>query len=374
MALLPWVAVAKHGREALAHIPKMEALPTEGDELGRLSVVIAARDEADQVETALRSLAAQSHPNYEIIIVNDRSTDTTGEIIDKMANEFPDKIRAEHIQELPEGWLGKCNAMQVGAEAAEGDYILFTDGDVEFEPTVLERTHRYAVQENADQVAVFPDTIAGSAGEESMLTAFTICFMLWFQPQRVTVKHSGKYVGIGAFNMIRTEMYRKIGGHRFLRLQVVDDVGLGKLVKYSGGVVRMAWGTGYVKVRWQVSLAATIKGLEKNFFAWANYSVLRGIVSVVGVWIMFIWPLIGLFVGSWPEQLLAGAVLLVEIAVAAASARRGGFNPIHGLTAPFGGFCLSLAMLRSMWKTKTQRGIVWRDHFYPLKELKQFKL
>lgn len=389
-----------NGRAAANQVPKLGALPLEAsaDEMAsianaavetevsegnlavtihglrQLSVVIAARNEAPRIEPALRSLVGQSHPNYEIIIVNDRSTDDTGAIIDRLANMFPNKIQALHVTELPEGWLGKCNALQQGAEAATGDYILFTDADVEFESTVLERAHRYANREDADQFAVIPETQAGTYWEKTMLNVFGLCFILNFPPHRVMQRNSGRFIGIGAFNMIKTSMYNKIHKHKFLRLQVVDDLGLGKLVKYSGGNIRIAWGLGYVKVRWQESLAATIRGLEKNFFASTNYSLIKSTAMVVGVFILFIWPWVGIWFGPTGARAIAGLALVMQIIVAAMAAIRAGFCPLHGFTAQFGALCIIAAMIRSTWVTLRRGGIVWRDSFYPLKDLRQFRL
>lgn len=378
---LPWFVVAMNGRASLETMPEMGDLPVgedvgagEGVGLGKLSVVIAARNEVGHIETALRTLAQQSHPDYEIIVVNDRSTDGTGEVIDRLGGEFPGRIKPVHITELPEGWLGKCNALHQGGEAAEGEFILFTDADVEFEGTVLERAHWYALGEGADQVCVLPETVAHNFWERAMLNAFGICFMLYFQPHRVSMRQTGKFVGIGAFNMVRTAMYRRIQGHRFLRMQVIDDLGLGKLVKFSGGVVRMVWGQRFVRVRWQASLWEHVRGLEKNFFAWTNYSVLVTVVAVLGVWVMFVWPWVGLFVGGWGAKVVALIALIVQVVVAGAGARRAGYGAVHGLTAAIGGVFLTVALIRSAWITLRQGGVRWRDSFYPLKELKRFKL
>lgn len=414
-SLAPWVAVLRNGRSSSQVIPALADMPVDGEELTelvpaevpaeektgaeagaedtaageapaepvvlppvvafrKLSVIIAARNEAARVEKALRSLAGQSHPNYEIILVNDRSTDETGLLADRVQEEFPDKIRVVHVTELPDGWLGKCNALQLGGQEATGEFLLFTDADVEFESTVLERAHRYAVREQADQVAVFPETLATGFWEKSMLNAFVLCFMLYFQPQRVLVKNSGKYVGIGAFNMVRASMYKRIQGHSLLRMHVVDDVALGKLVKFGGGTVRMLWGQGFVKVRWQESLAGTIRGLEKNFFAWTNYRAWLAVLATAGVWVMFIWPWVGLLVGPWSARGIALVAVLLQIVVAGASAARNGFGGAQAVTAAPGGFFLSLALLRSMWVTLRRGGIMWRDSFYSLKELRRFRL
>jgi glycosyltransferase involved in cell wall biosynthesis len=372
-------AAAKKAAEATAEAgtPPQEPEPApEPEPLGprKISVVIAARDEASHIEKALRTLAAQTHLNYEIIVVNDRSTDETGNIVDRLSQEFPGKIVALHVHELPEGWLGKCNALQLGGEAATGEYILFTDADVEFEETVLVRAHLYALRENADQLAVIPETIAGSFWEKAMLNVFGLMFFLRFPPHRVMVRNSGHFIGIGAFNMVSTAMYRKIQGHRFLRLQVVDDMGLGKLVKYSGGTVRVAFGVDVVRVRWQVSLAATIKGLEKNFFAATNYSVLLTTFATVGVWIMFLWPWLGVWFGPAGARVISGLALALQMFLCGAAATKVRFSPIHAVTAQFGGLFMSIAMLRSAIVTLRRGGVTWRDSFYPLKDLRQFRL
>lgn len=377
-ALLPWIQLMINGRLGLKRVPKMENLevPTtdELEKIGRLSIVIAARNEERNLEKAIRSLAAQDHPDFELIVVNDRSTDSTGRILDGLAREFPERIKAVHVTDLPEGWLGKCNALHQGGEAATGDYILFADADVEFEQGVLLRSHAYARREDADQFTAFPETVADSFFEHAMLNVFALCFMLGFPPHRAMVRNSGKYVGVGAFNMVKTQMYRRIQGHRFLRLQVVDDVGLGKLIKFSGGNVRLAWGMGQIRVRWQEDLAATIKGLEKNFFASTNYSVVKTTAMSVGVVIMFLWPWIGVWVGPAGSRIVAAVALGLQVLTAAVAAVRAGFSPVHGATAQAGAVLLLIAMLRSMIVTLKRGGITWRDSFYPINDLKQFKL
>lgn len=375
-ALLPWVRVLYNGWQAQRLIPKLKDLPAPAyaAALPKLSVVVAARNEERHIEQALRSLAAQTHHNLEIIVVNDRSTDQTGAIIERLAGEYGGRIKPVTVEELPEGWLGKCHALQTGADAAQGDYILFADADVEFAPDVLVRAHAYALAEQADQFTVIPETVADSFWEHAMLNVFALCFFLGFPPHKALRRNSGGYIGVGAFNMVSTAMYRRIQGHRFLRLQVVDDVGLGKLIKFSGGRVRVAMGVDEVRVRWQEDLAATIKGLEKNFFASTNYSVALTVAMVVGVLIVFVWPWVGLWVGPATARWICGAALALQVITGAAAATRARFSPVHGLTAQAGAVLLIVAMVRSMVVTLKQGGIRWRDSFYPLAELKKFKL
>lgn len=378
IALVPWVRLLVHGRSAMEHIPPMEKLIVksrgEVEELPTLSVVIAARDEEAKLEDCLRSLAAQDHPNLEIIVVNDRSTDGTGAILERVGREFLEKIRSLSVWKLPEGWLGKCNAQQQGAELATGEYILFTDADVEFSPGVMSASHVYMRGEDADQLAVIPETTVASFLERAMMNVFAVCFFIGFPPHRAMVRNSGKYVGIGAFNMVSARMYKKIQGHKFLRLQIVDDVGLGRLVKFSGGIVRVAWGKDHVKVRWQDNLGMMIRGLEKNFFAAANYSLVRIVMMTIGLVIFTLWPWVGVWVGPTAARVLCGVVLAMQVVAAAATAVQSRFSVVHGLTVPAGVVLLLTAMWRSTIVTLRSGGVRWRDTFYPLKDLKQFRL
>jgi len=375
-SLLPWAVLIIHGAKAMRAIPRLADLPDESaDEVtAKLSVVVAARNEELHIEKALRSLGMQDHPDYEIIVVNDRSTDGTTEIVNRLAGEFPNLIRPVHVTELPEGWLGKCNALHQGGEAASGEFILFADADVEFQPSVLRRAHAYAAREEADQLAVIPQNLVDSFWEMAMLNVFALCFMLGFPPHRAMQRNSGRFIGVGAFNMVRTSMYRRIQGHRFLRLQVLDDVGLGKLVKFSGGRVRVAWGHGQVRLRWYESLGHMIKGLEKNMFAATGYSAVKTVAMVAGVVVMFLWPWLGVWVGPPGARLVAACALGLQIVTAGAAAKRAGFSAVHGLTTLAGAALLITALVRSMVATLRNGGISWRDSFYPLKALKQFRL
>ena len=122
----------------------------------RVSVVVPARDEADQIESAMASLLAQDYPDLQILLVDDRSSDGTGEVMDRLARSDP-RVRAEHLTSLPEGWLGKVHALQRGLDLADGEYVLLTDADVHYRPDTIRRAMRYCLAERADHVAGLPE-------------------------------------------------------------------------------------------------------------------------------------------------------------------------------------------------------------------------
>jgi glycosyltransferase involved in cell wall biosynthesis len=143
----------------------------------KVSVVVPARDEAERIEEALRSLARLDYPDLEVIAVDDRSGDGTGAIMDRIAAEQP-RVEAMHITSLPEGWLGKCHAMHMGARRATGEILLFTDGDVVFSPDILRLAVRYLCGRRLDHLALMPGMIPGGYWEDAFKIYFAMVF-LW---------------------------------------------------------------------------------------------------------------------------------------------------------------------------------------------------
>src|SRR5580700_10112448 len=145
----------------------------------RVSIIVPARNEERDIESSLRTLLALDYDNYEVIAVNDRSTDRTGEIMETVAQSAAarGRMRVIHHRELPAGWLGKTHAMWTAANAATGDWLLFTDADVLFKPDSVRRALAYAESERADHVVVFPQMIMKRPGEYMMIAFFQTMFV-----------------------------------------------------------------------------------------------------------------------------------------------------------------------------------------------------
>ncbi|MEW6282541.1 MAG: glycosyltransferase family 2 protein [Candidatus Eremiobacterota bacterium] len=333
--------------------------------LAGLSVVVAASNEADHVEEALSSLLQVDYPDLEVVAVNDRSTDATGEILDRMARLDP-RLTVVHVRELPPGWLGKTHALQRGAERARHSLLLFTDADVHFSPDSLRRAVGAMLRRGADHLVVSPYVVTRSFWETAFVSYFNVLFQLRFQPDLADRPGHPAYLGVGAFNMLRAEVYRAVGGHGPVALDVTDDMSLGRLVKRSGYRPMVLNSGGLVRVRWMVGLAGIIGGLEKNAYAGTDYSmstVLAAcawiLATTLGTVLCFDQAAGGLAVGG---MLLCGALAASMMGLP----RWGG--ALFPVTGPL--FCYVL--LRSAWLTERRGGVVWRGTFYPLPELREF--
>lgn len=377
-----WVLLAIRGIRGMRRVPDLAALPAWEQPAGDgganpplLTVVVAARNEEKAIGGCLDSLLAQDYPALEIIVVDDRSTDATGSIADAAAQRGGGRLKVIHVEECPPDWLGKCHAMSLGSAEASGEFILFTDGDVRFEATAISRAVRHMVDERADMVVVFPDVITHSAGEGVLVQVFAQCLAAAYPPWKAMCRRSKGFTGVGAFNMVRRSLYERCGGHRFLRMQVIDDVGLGRIIKYAGGRIRVAVGRDMVHIRWQDSLGGTIRGLEKNAFAAMRYSVPRTLAAVSGLLFVYLWPWFGMAVGPLPARLIcAGVALVVQPWVGWNTIRLMRTRALLAFGLPVGAVLFAWTILRSMVVTLRQGGIRWRDSFYRLSDLRQFRL
>ena len=343
----------------------------------RVTVIVPARDEGAKIEAGLKSLLASDYPNVEIIAIDDRSRDDTGAIMDRLANEAPLSpgaggiaFRVLHISDLPDGWLGKNHALQVGLQQSDGEWLLFTDGDVIHAPQTLRRTIRFAVARSADHVAMFPDFESGGLFETAFVIGFGVMFAAGTQPYLIPTKFPRAYCGVGAYNLVRRSALDRAGGFEPIKLDIMDDVKLGKLLKRTGARCEILRAGDGLSIRWQSGAWACITGLEKNAFAAANYSVIQLLWICGATTFVFCGPVVG--------AILAGEARTGFVAAAVLS------HSLYGLTAWLHGYSFWLfpmlmpsglafvfAFLRSGWITLRQGGVRWRNTFYPLEVLRR---
>ena len=237
-----------------AALPKTSAVAGHAlsDPLPLVSVVIAARDEAARIEPTVRRLFAQVGVPLEVIVVDDRSTDATPEILARLSAEFP-QLRALRVDRLPARWLGKCHACWLGAEAATGGWILFTDGDIHMTPDLIHRAVAQALADGVDHICLWPTLNCASAATRGVMLAWAQCIALYASPWKINRDRHGRPAGIGAFNLVRTAAYRACGGYESLRLEVVDDMRLGLLLQRAGFRQRLYNGVPDLEADWCIA-------------------------------------------------------------------------------------------------------------------------
>jgi glycosyltransferase involved in cell wall biosynthesis len=359
----------------------------------RCSVIVAARDEEARIENTLRHLLAQRGVEVEVIVVDDRSTDQTTEILRRLAAEDA-RVQLKRVEVLPDGWLGKCHACHVGASAATGDWILFTDADCWLKPDVIARALRVAERDGADHITLTPG-IHGTPrvppvenGIRSPLTevprtapqdepaslgalawhlAFLTSLANWFSG--VNRDRPKAYLGIGAFNLVRASAYRQCGGYEALRLTVVDDVKFGLLLRRAGKRTRAFIGGDDVQCHWGTTVRSMIKIMEKNYFAAIDFRLWVVLAGALFVLLVLCAVVVGPFTGTM-TGLAAGLAPLTLMAPAGILARRLSWPLRSAVLTPFIYPVLWYAMLNSTVVALRHGGIRWRNTFYALEKLR----
>jgi glycosyltransferase involved in cell wall biosynthesis len=366
--------------------PEWDRSPVLASGNPRVSIIVPARNEEESVEQCLRSLLSLDYDNYEVIAVNDRSTDRTGEIMEWVMHDSGSSQRKREVghaisnrpalrviqhSELPSGWLGKTHAMWTAAKEASGEWLLFTDADVLFKPDSVRRALVYAEHERADHVVLFPRMIMKRPGEYMMIAFFQSMFMFGHRPWKVADPSTDDHMGVGAFNLVRRRVYEAVGTYQALRMEVLDDMKLGKVVKNAGFAQRNVFGGDLISIRWAHGAFGVVNNLTKNFFAVLSFQSWRTVVSAFGLAFLNYGPFLGLWLAhGWarvPYAIALVSMLLIYIGMSWRSAVPAYYLLLHPVSTTLFIYTLLRSMIVTLWND----GIEWRGTKYPLEELRR---
>ncbi len=400
--------------------PEWDRRPASPNGEPRVSIIVPARNEEEHIRETLLQLLGLDYSNCEIIAVNDRSTDHTGQIVDEVAEGAaaaakavgierlnrsgeplrhpkaranpetdlledgdvnlyaeaeksvrPTGLKVIHISELPAGWLGKTHAMWMAGLQASGDWLLFTDADVLFKPDSLRRAVAYAEAERADHVVLFPRMIMKRPGERMMIAFFQALFVFGHRPWKVADPKARDHMGVGAFNLVRRSVYDAVGTYRALRMEVLDDMKLGKVVKNAGFAQRNVFGEDLISLRWAKGAFGIVNNLTKNFFAVLSFQWPRTVATIVGLGFLNLGPFLGVLLAhGWarvPYAIALGSLFLIYYGMSVRSA----VPPYYFFLHPVSTSLFMYTLMRSMFHTLWNDGIVWRGTKYPLEELRK---
>ncbi|HEX2209891.1 MAG TPA: glycosyltransferase family 2 protein [Longimicrobium sp.] len=359
------------GARGLRHLHQIP--PADPRAVPSVSIIVAARNEERGIEPALRSVLRQQGERMEVVAVDDRSDDATGAILDGMAAENP-RLHVVHVADLPRGWLGKNHALWLGAQAARGELLLFTDADVVMKPDTVLRAAGYVQREKLDHLTVAPRVVMPGVLLKSFGVVFTLMFTFFTRPWKARDPRSRAHIGIGAFNLVRADTYRRIGTHQAIAMRPDDDLKLGKLVKKNGGAQEFVLGAEQISVEWYHSVREAVRGLRKNGFAGLEYRLSMVILATISLLSFFVWPFIAVWVtDGWTRVLYAAAILLLLLMYAGSAAAQG--SPVwHAVLWPVAIVLFLFVVWNATVYALVNRGIEWRGTHYPLDELKANKV
>lgn len=374
LCLVGWGMVLR-GAILLFRVPRLRELPSaDPPRWPRLSVVIAACNEATTIEPAARSVLSQDYPDLEIVLVDDRSTDETGETVDRLASECA-QITPVHVRELPQGWLGKVHALHTGLARASGSWVLFTDADVHFAPGALRRAVAAAEARGLDHLTAIPAAWNVGLVVDSLVVAFLRSFLTVLQPPwGVERPDSRHFFGVGAFNLVRRDTFDRTPGFEWLRMDTADDMGVGLLMKRAGARCLAVTAFADVGLWWHRTVGEAARGFEKGYAALGHCRVWR-VLATASAGLAFdtspVWALVlACLPVPWPLRALGIAVAAVFAAASVVFARWGRSSCVPALITPFLAPVITVLFVRTAWLGWRRGGIAWRGTVYPCQALR----
>ncbi|MGG1675043.1 glycosyltransferase [Neobacillus sp. NRS-1170] len=369
LGILVWIVFLIDAHFGFKNLDSLES--EESLENGPLlSVIVAARNEETQISSSIISQLRQTYRNVEWLLVNDRSSDHTGKIMNELM-ELDSRIKVLHIKNLPEGWLGKNHALYQGSLEASGKWLLFTDADVKYKKEAFAKALHYFEKHQLDHLTAAPNLNANNFWLKTFVAFFLFGFSYFKRPWSANNPKSKIGTGIGAFNLVSKAAYEQFGTHEKVKMRPDDDLQLGMKMKKAGYRQRIATALKLIEVEWYGSLKEAFVGLEKNTFAGLNYRISMVLFSIFGVFVTHVLPFVTIFSKNKTIALLSlGNIAASGILYWMIVKKMTRFSPFLFAVFPITALLFIYSIIRASILTFKRGGIVWRGTTYRLSELR----
>jgi glycosyltransferase involved in cell wall biosynthesis len=358
----------------------IEDFEPAGD-LPSLSIIVTARNEASGIEACIESLLAQDYPRFDLTIVNDRSTDQTGPLLETLSERKP-RLNLIEIKTLPDGWLGKTHACHQAVQSVQGDWILFCDADIMFSESILKRALSYATQHQLDHLTILPNYRAPSFFLDILNSVTSNILLASTRAAAIARlnrgdghakdKTRGRVLGIGAFNLVRKSKWVETPGFEEIKGEVLDDMGVAWLMKQAQAKRDWLWSKSQLSVVWYPSISAMFHGLKKSFWAGARYRPFALFIQAIGLLALAVSPVTCvLFVQNDVIRGLGLVALLIQTWLGIRRSHLGYQGLARTLLGPLGQVCIAAMMILTAIQGSISRKLNWRGTSYSFVMLKE---
>lgn len=342
-----------------------------------ISICVPARNEERNIRACVENLLAQDYPNFEVVVLDDRSTDTTPEILSQLAAQDA-RLRPISGSDLPAGWAGKPHALYQASAAARGDWLCFVDADTFLSPATLSSCYAKAVETKADMFTIMTFQITGSFWEKAVMPLVMTALSVGFSPRKVNDPKRKDAIANGQFILIKRSVYEAVGGHESVKDQIVEDKAISEQVKWNGYRLIVADGMKVARTRMYTSLPEMWEGWTKNIYLGLNdrpslmvLGVFGAFISLLAALFLPVWPMLGVYWylhgGGW----MAATVILKSIImwayiifVRAQVAQKMGISRGYALTTPLGAAVFAAMMVTSAFRVISGKGVTWKGRKY----------
>lgn len=343
-----------------------------GSDAPPVSILVPARDEERRVlEASVRSMLAQDYGNFEVVAVNDRSTDATPLILRSIARSDA-RLRVVEGIEPPAGWLGKPHAMHQAHRAAQGVWVLATDADMIFERTALRTAVGHALAGGYDAVTLLPRVDCLTFWERVFMPTFGWFMLIALPLERVNNPRRREALGVGGFFLIRRAALERVGGYAAVRRDVAEDLRMAEILKASGARLRVEYAPDLARTRMQTNFREIWEGFTKNLFAGAKFSLFQAVAGATGVLMVSVAPPVVALLsalmlafggggGMWLQLFIpACLVWLIQFVTFGVINTRWEIPLPYAATVPLGHALFVVILLNSAIRIATGRGVTWK--------------
>jgi len=342
-----------------------------------ISVCVPARNEERNILACVEGILNQDYPIFEVIVLDDRSTDSTPEILRQLATQNV-KLHIINGSDLPQSWAGKPHALYQASAHAHGEWLCFIDADTFLFPETLSSCYSKAIETQADMFTIMTFQILGSFWEKTIMPLVLTALSAGFSPRKVNDPKTKDAIANGQFIMIKRSVYEAIGGHESVKDSIVEDKAISEQVKWNGFRLIVADGMKVAKTRMYTSLPEMWEGWTKNIYLGLRDQAGLLWLGAFGALLAFlasvflpIWPLLGinwyLNGGEWIalgvviESLFLWVYLIYTRAAVAVNLE---IPPWYALTTPLGAGVFGAMMLTSAWNVVSRKGVTWKGRTY----------
>jgi len=349
-----------------------------GSELPFISILVPARNEESKIGRCIASLLAQDYPNFEIIVIDDRSTDNTARIIQSYVDaDEKNRIKFVHGKDLPSGWIGKCNALAHAVNYATGEWFVFTDADTYHKPNALADSVHYAVKQQADMVSFLPTQELGSFPEKLIMPILLSSFLLGDPFHQVNDPKCHRAYAYGQYIICRRAPYFAVGGHQSVRNEIVEDHALAQVFKDKAYKIEVADGRSLYSVRMYTDLSTLWQGWTKNLYSLIDSRIPNLLIILFMINSVALFPFVQLllvcqkiFTGHTDSltlsllALVAVQFLLIAFWFEKTSQHHAGVDWRNFFLFPFGSLAVSALYFHAAYLVVSGSQVNWKGRSY----------
>jgi glycosyltransferase involved in cell wall biosynthesis len=359
--------------------PRLESFEQPSGDSPKVSVILPARNEERYIARCIDSLLRQDYPNFQIVAINDSSTDRTGEIMQEYSQR---DARVTYISAppKPDGWVGKNWACYQGYLRSEGQFLLFTDADTEHAPNTMSLAVRHAISQNLDALTAVPHLVCNDFWTKITLPALATFLHTRFSPLRVNDPKVKTGYFFGSFFIITKSTYEAVGTHEGVKQELVEDGALGGKVKASNFRMKMVRGERHIDAIWARDLDSLWHGLRRLMMPLYYQDKVGAALMTLAVFFILLVPFVSLpyalFASGFAGNISTGILVIIQttvvlliITTTAIQCVRGVYeNPVYALAAPLSGALVSFGFLSALIGARRKRSVNWRDRQYTISE------